>query len=355
MQPRTRSTLTSILALGAFAWCALDARPASAESSCASDTDCAKGWACQVTGGSSCGYACAPGADCPPPPDCAPQEYKSCVPGPCTADSDCSDGMVCYTQTTSDCPPSACASNDPNCAPADCSTRSVSSCVPRYAVPCTKAADCGAGFTCEKDSAECACSGSAPSNGSGAGSSDGGTPLPPTPSGDAGTGCTCAPSTTAHCSVVEAECASNSDCSAGWTCETVSGGTNCATTSAPDEPARPEDAGASNGDDAGKPVPDPCTPSPSKKLCAPPYYATVGAGHGVDLGGVTSTPSKDGSQSGGSESGAAPPAASDPDPASSAGCSIGAGPSRAGSAGALLFALGLFGVVRRRRAARAAR
>src|SRR4051812_32635768 len=75
-----RSPVVSLFTLGLFGLAALSARPAAADSSCASDSDCVKGWLCQVTGSTGCGYACAPGQDCPPPPDCPTQDYKSCVP-----------------------------------------------------------------------------------------------------------------------------------------------------------------------------------------------------------------------------------------------------------------------------------
>ena len=59
---RTRLTLTSLLALALFG---LASRPAQAQSSCSFDTDCVKGWTCQVSGGTACAApACRPGEKC---------------------------------------------------------------------------------------------------------------------------------------------------------------------------------------------------------------------------------------------------------------------------------------------------
>ena len=336
---RTRLVLDSILALGLFGLSALGARPALA-ASCNSDAECVKGWSCQVTGGSSCGSACAPGEDCGTPPPCTDEVYKSCEPGPCHADSDCADGMVCYAYTEADCAPTACASNDPSCPAPSCETKTESACVPRYLLPCTAAADCGSGFTCAQDQASCLCSGD--SAGGGTPSSDGGAPFPavPNPAPD----CTCEPSDTSHCAVVPVTCAANTDCIAGWTCEAIASSTDCA------GPTPPPNAGG----DAGAPVPQPCAPSVVVKQCAPPYAALVGGSRGVSADLGVSTPSKGGS---GENSGTGTPTAASDDAgaaSSTAGCSVAFG-SRAGSASALLFALGLLGVSRRRRAARAVR
>ncbi|HWZ88309.1 MAG TPA: hypothetical protein VNW92_05645, partial [Polyangiaceae bacterium] len=64
---RTRSPAVSLLAFGLFGLSALSARVAFADTSCTTDTDCVKGWACQVTSSSGCAYACPAGQTCSPP------------------------------------------------------------------------------------------------------------------------------------------------------------------------------------------------------------------------------------------------------------------------------------------------
>ena len=342
---RTHPTLTSILALGMFGLCALGARQASAETTCSKDSDCVKGWTCEVTGGSGCGYACAPGQDCPPPVDCVTTEIKSCRPGPCKADSDCESGMVCYTQSETSCPPTACDSKGP-CPQVECTVETKSACVPRYLLPCKTAADCGAGFSCVAAQEDCSCSGSAPSSDSGAGNAAGALPVP-----EPGPDCTCAPSTTSVCLALPVDCTTAADCAAGWSCDEV-GGTDCVTQPAP----APEPGGAPGGTagSGSKPLPDsdPCQPSPSVKQCRPPYYGEAGVSR--DDGASTATLGTGGASSNGGK-GAAPEAAAGKSPTeSSAGCAVALG-SRAGGGAAGLFALGLFGLLRRRRLLHAAR
>ena len=328
---RARLTVPCLFAL---ALCGLAARPAYAESTCATSTDCAKGWTCEVTGGSACASpACAPGEKCDEPSDCVPQEFKSCVPGPCTADSDCAADMVCYTHTESNCPPSACAPGQ-ECPTPSCAPETRSACVPRYVLPCTKAADCGAGFGCEA-SEECTCSGSSGSSGSGEGdsASAGGAPTPtPVPEES----CTCAPSEEKHCRIPHVQCATDGECTNGWTCAVVGATADCAS-------APPPEPGSAAG---AAPVPD-CQPSATIKECVPPHYAEIGAVQGVtrDSAGSPTLGANEGT------AGGVPPKADSAggDASSSAGCSVANGaPSNA--AGALLVALGLALGLRRRRA-----
>jgi Cys-rich repeat protein len=158
-----RGSLATLFALGALGV----ARTAGADpTSCAADSDCTKGFTCQVVGATACaGTACAvppAGADaeaCPPPPVCDPTVIKGCMPGPCTTDSDCATGMVCYADTYTSCPPPEpvpiCPKNADCAAPAIdagvCTTTTMNSCVPRYDLPCKVASDCGDGFTCAPD------------------------------------------------------------------------------------------------------------------------------------------------------------------------------------------------------------
>jgi MYXO-CTERM domain-containing protein len=349
---RTRSPAVLVVAFGLFGLGALSARSAFADSTtCASDADCVKGWACQVTGGSGCAYACAAGQTCSPPP-CATQDIKSCVPGPCKADSDCATGMVCYT-TQSGCDSVPACTPGANCT--TCTPTTQSSCIPRYDAPCKADADCGAGFSCMADSSGCACAsaGSAPS-------SDGGTPSNPPPT----TTCDCPAATTSSCHALPVTCTTAADCAAGWTCEAMPSVT-CAISEPTQPPAKDaadggaglpaQDGGAApQTQDAGV---DPCPPpAPAMKMCLPPYYslgggtlgiATSGSGQ-TNGGGVTSTGTA------GSTSTGAPATPTESDNGSktstAAGCSI-AHNSSGGASALLLLALGLFGFARRRRSA----
>jgi len=342
---RAHFTFASLLA---FALCGLASRPAHAQSTCSADSDCVKGWTCQVSGSSGCtSPACAPGEKCDPlPSDCTSVEYKSCQPGACHVDSDCAVGMVCYTHTESDCAPNACASGQA-CPPPSCETRTESACVPRYVLPCTTASDCGAGFSCESAGEQCACSGSAGSAGGSEAPSDGRTPLPdpvPTPAEE----CVCEPSKELRCHAVSVDCGSDGDCPRDWSCAAVGATTDCASTPTPEPtPGGNAQGGSASGD--GTPPPD-CRPSQVIKQCVPPYYALVEGAHGVerdDAGG----PQAGGDVASGSGNPAIPPSAEsgDGDATSSAGCSVAYG-SQTGSTLAVLGMLGLFGALRRRRA-----
>jgi len=330
---RVYLTLPSLLAL---AWFGL-ARPAHAESSCSTDSECVKGWTCQVSGGSSCASpACPPGEKCETQPsDCVNVEYKSCQPGACRANSDCADGMVCYTHTESNCTASACAPGQ-ECPTPSCEPKTESACVPRYILPCTTASDCGSGFQCQSAGEQCACSGSA---GGREDASDGGAPPPPED-------CICEPSKELRCHAPTVICDEDSDCSAGWSCTATAPGSDCASAPAP---APSPDGGAQGGAQGdGTPPPD-CRPSAPVKQCVPPYYALIQGtkGGARDSAGSPTFGGSDAS----SGNGAVPASAeSGTDAAtSSAGCSVARGP-HTGSALALLGVLGLFGALRRRRA-----
>lgn len=332
---RAFSIISTLFALSSLA---LLSRPAQAQSTCSANSDCVKGWTCQVTGGSACASpGCPPGEKCDPQPtDCVPQEFKSCRPGSCRADSDCADGMVCYTHTESNCVPVACAPNQ-KCPEPDCTPKTESTCVPRYLLPCTTASDCGSGFQCESAGEQCDCGSGTPSSGSGA--SGGTAPTPETPN------CTCEPSKELRCHAATVNCTADRDCSAGWTCATVTSG-GCA--GAPKSSSTPG-AGAQGGE---SPAPD-CTPPAEVKQCVPPYYGLIGGVRGVSedssgtptlgtgQGGASSAPIRPATENGSAN-----------DATSSAGCSVSRDP-RTGSALALFGALGLFGALRRRRARRA--
>ncbi len=336
---RTHLTFASLLAVALFGSAA---RPAHAQSTCSTDSECVKGWTCQVSGSSTCASApCPPGEKCEPT-KCANVEIKSCQPGACHADSDCADGMVCYTHTETNCPPTACAPGQ-ECAAASCEPKTESACVPRYLLPCVTASDCGSGFTCESSGEECACSGSA---GGSDDASAGGAPLPTPPQPS----CTCEPSKDLHCQAASVSCDKDSDCSAGWSCAVVASASDCASAHAP----TPNPGSGAQGGGANATPPD-CHPSADVKPCVPPYYALIQGAKGVarDSAGnpTLAVGGETGAEDATSGNSTVPPTAesSKDEGTSSAGCSL-AGGSRPGSALALLGALGVFGALRRRRA-----
>jgi len=329
---RTYLTLPSLLAFAVFG---LASRSAHAQSTCSTNTDCVKGWTCEVTGGGACAVpACPPGEKCDAPPDCVNVEYKSCQPGACRADSDCAEGMVCYTHTESNCPAIACAPGQ-ECPQPTCEPKTESACVPRYVLPCTTASDCGAGFQCESSGEQCTCSGSA---GGRDDAPDGGTPAPPPEEPS----CVCEPSKEMRCHAATVNCDKDSDCRAGWTCAQTASSSDCASTPAPS----PAPGGAQGG---AAPAPD-CRPSAEVKQCVPPYYGLVQGAHGVDRDSSGSPTLAAGDANSGS--GAPPPTAesSNDEASSSAGCSVVHGSRTRSPLLGLLGLLGLFGVLRRRRA-----
>ena len=237
---------------------------------CSTDADCPDGLACEEIGGSACATpACPPGEPCPEPTPCEPTIYYGCVappPPPCAADSDCADGLACIIETFESCSGGG-AIGAPEPLPGgasdgsgtgtgtdpvvDCTTETYSYCAPRWMGPCTTAADCGDGFTCEPE-LSCACSGSggtdvppdagtgSSSGGGSSGSSSGsagGTPTPapdgsgastPTPDGS-GTSvdpCGCEPTGTFYCALPAEPtvCETAADCPTDWSCEELPSG-----------------------------------------------------------------------------------------------------------------------------------
>jgi MYXO-CTERM domain-containing protein len=350
---------------------------------CAANSDCPKNFSCTVTMMSACpAIACAPGQDCPV---CTPTEIHECMPNPCTANADCADGMVCVSETHESCPPTAAFDCAPgtNCppppAPEPCTTTTVTGCVPQYLVPCTTDVSCGVGFTCVPDTAG-SCSGSGGTAPSGSGSSSsgsagangtGGAPAPaPSDTGAPAPAptdtppppdCTTITLATSHCEAKRQECKATSECPTGWMCQedpnsgVTSGG--CAV------PVYP-DGGIGKAD-----CPPPPPPPPPVLICVPPWFNLSFGGHGFasqasDSGGSGTVGIPKGQNSGptlgsgtgplvpvesadaGAGSGATRAGASSSN--DSGGCQMGSG--RAGStSAALLGALGLVGLVRRRR------
>jgi len=347
---RAFSTLASLLA---FSPLLLVPSLARAEKTCSADSDCAKGWTCHDSGAVECAVpTCPAGQKCDSQPaDCGRSEYKTCQPAPCVADSDCAEGMVCYTFTSQSCSVSDCAPNQECPEPvSDCTTTTQSACAPRYALPCTTASDCGAGFRCEStEQCSCSGSGSAPSpGGNGSGASAGSASIPPPePS------CTCEDSKEKSCHTDPVTCAADSDCLSGWTCATFVSSAPCASGAPDSDPG----AGARGG--AGPtPTPD-CPPPTETKQCVPPYYSLIGGdtrGISHDSLGIPTSGSDTRGEA--SDGAITPPtnnaddkgSASDADSTSSAGCSVTPGARSTGSALALFGVLGLFSALRRRRA-----
>ncbi|MDF3070339.1 MAG: hypothetical protein K0R38_5940, partial [Polyangiaceae bacterium] len=306
---------------------------------CGNGPACAFGFECTVVASSGCGPtpACAPGASCPDPAPCVDTQEYGCAPAPCQADADCASDMVCHAWTE-DCAVTNCV-----CAPGEkcdcgepttCDPKTVSMCTPRYVLPCSAAADCGPGFTCE-ETESCGCSGSGgaetpPSPGSGA------APLPPggggAPAADAAPippDCSCEPSGVKQCVPQEIGCDTDAACPAGWACEEGE----------VDSPPPCVD-----GNCASRPAPLPPT-----KTCQPPYYG------GVDRDLDDPVPPQAGGDSEGTSNEAPPNTGNPPTDEGSSGtqessaCQFGPA-SSSGGALSLVAVLGaLFGVARRRR------
>ncbi len=321
------------------------------ESSCASNTDCPKGYECQVFEWGACSGSagCEPGAECPPPeePVCETGEYRECVaiPNGCDTNADCDSGMVCFTHTYDRCDPVAAYACAPNtdCPPPPeptCETTTERSCVPQYMLPCQAAADCGTGFDC-KPVEMCTCSGGtaeptpAPDTGSGGAPSSEPQPLPPESS------CTCETGDSGYCQVIERACTSDAECPTDWTCSANYVQSDCVAPST--DPAAPADCGT--------------TEAPSM-VCMPPYANTV-IGVASDGGAVYASDPEAAPTVGIDEDSAAAPENANATKGSSSGsesssgddggCSVSGAGAASGSSGMLLALLGLTSVLRRRR------
>ncbi|MCL2448231.1 MAG: rhomboid family intramembrane serine protease [Polyangiaceae bacterium] len=361
------------------------ARAAGTDGGCTQDSDCAKGFSCQVSGVSGCPkVACpTPAADgaAPECDPCTPVMSYSCQPASCTTDADCGSGMACITNTSGGCSSSgvACAPGD-EClppSPPTCTTTTSSVCTFRYNLPCTQDADCGDNFTCTPYANE-TCGTSAGTTGVvGIGTA---TPAPPTApidaqaapppaADDASIGCTTTTLSTSHCVPHTITCSADTDCPATWTCPPAP------------LPSGPRCAAAPDGSTAGC-VDVGATPVASPSTCEPPYYNGGPAGPNTAGSSETLGVSGSGSGSGGSSGsrgsgnantdagatapatapgprgntgaaqtseGAPPPAANGDGPRESdGGCQMGPAPAT-GASGALFALLGALVVFARRR------
>ncbi|HSY25266.1 MAG TPA: MYXO-CTERM sorting domain-containing protein [Polyangiaceae bacterium] len=354
---------------------------AHADTPCAQDSDCSKGFSCQTVSVGGCAepvIVCAAGEACDAstvgPVDCNVPEQRACEPGPCTTDADCASGMTCLASSSKSCSSPACADPSQGCSTTVTCTMVTgpSMCVPKYELPCTADADCGDHFTCTPGTTT-SCWGSAGSAGGGTGASGAVAPLVAEDAGSAPTtgtpttgtptsGCTTMPTGTSSCVPDMINCTTDGDCPATWSCsESLEGvATAGCATGAPFEV-----------DGAVVPIPpcDPVPPVASPSYCVPPSYGSLassplgtstntGGGSGSNQGGTTAT---SGTTTSGSSpaKGTAPttPTAQSNDASTpaegSGGCGVGGGTS--GAAGWLFAAALAFGagLVRRRRSATA--
>lgn len=283
---------------------------AAQDSECTSDADCGLGRACEAVGATTCQATppCAPGEACPAPEPCVSQEFYQCVAGPCSDDADCPGGERCVSETWTECTVSAnagCAvdetggpvdcdiSPDQPTDPADCQTMTRSVCQPAWAAPCSVAADCGPGFTCEQ-AQTCWCTGSgpiedpatqpsAPPVADGGGSVDGDSagpglpvagsdappPVPTTPTpGDAQ--CGCDPIDEYYCALVDTPCQTDSDCATGLTCQDWAiSQPPCSDGAAPPDSAPVQDAGVADASGGSTDPTDPGAQTPPPAPAAP--------------------------------------------------------------------------------------
>jgi MYXO-CTERM domain-containing protein len=316
---------------------------------CSSNADCDKGFECQNVGATDCAVpapACPPDTACDPvqPEPCQPQVQMACVPAACSTDGDCGAGMVCH-EWAQECPTSdcACAKDEPDCSctSAPCEPETTKLCTPKYVLPCTMAADCGAGFDCV-ELMNGSCSGSS-GTGGGAAPAPGDAARPLPPDGAAGAPaadpippeCTSEPSGQFACVPQEIGCDTDAECLAGWTCV---GDDNDVSSPGCD----------SGGNCFAAPEPE---PEPITKHCAPKYYG------GRDLVEDGGTPVSGGDPKGGTGSNGGTPnpeaAPGDADASESSSCQMGHAPASSGALTLLAMLGAVFGLSRRRAQSRA--
>lgn len=295
--------------------CAALLAPVARAQECETKAECPDGFLCEAQDVGTCPVVdCIPGESCKDPV-CEPTKISVCVVPPCTKDEDCPTGMVCNEETRMEC---SGGGSEPTCEPGavcpkgdagapDCTTVTERACTARYELPCEQDNDCGPGFLCVEQK-NCMCSGGGSAGSSGSGTAGGGAMGVPEPAPDAPEDqCSCEPTGEFACDLQETECAKDSDCPMGMSCEDDPNGAVCSGTgvgggsAAADAGVRrpPQDGGAAPN---GAAEPDACEMDPApRQICLPPYYAYGRGGvAGSDSGAVpgTQTGGKDGSGEG---------------------------------------------------------
>lgn len=323
------------------------AAPAHADVACG-DTTCPTGYECLSQEGACPAIAIDEGSGgAQDLPACTPTTQYYCSPLPCTTDADCASGMVCYTYATTNCATTAVDTapclDQTNCpepesvVPANCEDTTTSQCVPQWTLPCTTAADCGDGFTCDEQE-RCACSGGSTGSASSGSSGEGAVVNSPDVAngGAASTEtstnadpiveptCSCEPTGTYSCNPVVTSCTSDADCLSGWTCEASSTSAGCAVSS-----------------DGQEVCPEPA----SEMTCMPPYAEEVRGSGAVDilLDGEASTPTANEA-----DNAAADESTDNASGASGGGCAL-VDPGRTSGSGMLLLGLVMAAVLASRR------
>jgi hypothetical protein len=349
LRRRNLGTMRSVFGVGCFgvalAVPLLLSLPAQAQVACGTTT-CPQGFVCQTIPGACPAILCE-GPDCKP---CTPTDSYVCVAAPCAADTDCGPNMVCNARDQLSCSGAGVAPACPRgetcdaaavpVEPPTCTTTTVSECTYRWQLPCQADSDCGSGFTC-KERQVCTCSGSSAAVGRA-----GSVAVPP--ADVVGTGgapstteqCSCQPSGSKGCDLVQVACTLDADCATGWTCQENLNGV-CST------------------DSTGGTL---CTPADPPQYCVPAGWsatrasvaldgsATNGTATGSTTGATpdagSSTPTVNTSPN---ASPAAPAAANPAEPATEAGGGCSTAPTHDSPWSSLALGLGALWVFGRRR------
>jgi MYXO-CTERM domain-containing protein len=386
----------SIASLG-FLALAFAASPARAQD-CKADTDCKKGFYCELTIATppptEPAPTCAPGSKCPVSdpvpttnivaPGTVPAQMTGiCREAPCTADTDCGAGMICHTDTIQACsggstgvapacPPNAdCLVAKP--VPATdpvCTETKVSTCMYKWQLPCNADADCGAGFTCQPTVTGSCSGGSGTATPGSTGTASGGGTASGTGGSTGSTGaaaptfvpppdsCTTTSSFPGYCAPKATTCTVTADCPTDWTCEASATGRDATTTntSGPATGAAAPSGTTAPGVAADVAVPPSGggatlpAPVPTTMMCVAPLGVygvardasgtpqTTGTGGSTSGPGGTPAPMTPGATGNGGQT-------SNESAMPSAGCAVGG----VTSGSSLAFALGLVGLALARR------
>ncbi len=276
MEKNTRTTSAHcFFSLATFATALAFSTPSAwAQEVCEADT-CPQGFVCEAVSKPCMDLGCVEGGDCNLA--CEEETQAICVRAACETDADCGGAMVCAEQSSWSCDDAAmpCAEGEDctgNAEPA-CLEELRKECTYRWELPCTVAADCGAGFECvEGMSGSCSAGSSASTgqegatSGSGAATADSGegadateTPAPQMRAPD----CVSEPTGAYYCQLIEVACQQDGDCPEGYSCIDNPEGM-CWT-----------DTEGNGG----------CTTPDPARVCRPPYAAYGGYGVAEDAEG----------------------------------------------------------------------